>query len=519
MKLYFMIGLPSETDGDVEGIMETGRRMKQIGRRYHGRAAGITVSVSSHVPKPHTPFQWVAMDPIEEIERKQDILWDLARRYRLEFRRHDPRTSLLEGILGRGDRRVATAIELAWRGGARFDGWNDLLNWDAWLSALDESGIDPQLYLGTIATDARLPWDHLDMQLEPRFLLRDYKRALKDKLSPPCGKPVGAQVHYTNVEEHDADQRLLVCYNCGVACDMEEMRSDRREFLVKLGAFAPVAESTAKAERIAKQQRVRRGEAPHKFDQGQPVRVRLQFTKLGADAMAGHLDLVRKLPRILRRAGLPVFYTEGYHPKPAITFGPALALGIESCGELAEVKLTSRVEPTEILRRMNEVAEDGLRFEGCRILERGEPGLASVIQRADYLIRLRGALELPPRDIEAGIAAFESARERPVTITRKKGEKQVDLKEIVDALRIANTGDRARIPQALAATLLPSTLYLRLRLDGPAQVKPQEVLAAVLGRDVDLRPVDVIRVGLWDVHQDELISPLEAELPAPGAHG
>lgn len=535
MKLYFMIGLPSEADEDVAGIMQTGHRMKQIGQQYHRHAAGITVSVSSHVPKPHTPFQWVAMDSIEEIERKQDILWDLARRYHLEFRRHDPRTSLLEGIIGRGDRRVAETIELAWRGGARFDGWNDLLNWDAWLSALDESGIDPQLYLGTIATDARLPWDHLDMQLEPRFLLRDYKRALKDKLSPPCGKPVGAQVHHTNVEEHDADERLLVCYNCGVACDLDQMRSERREFLTRLGALTPVTESAARAERIAKQERVRRGETPHEFHQGEPVRVRLQFTKTGADAMTGHLDLVRKLPRILRRAGLPTYYTQGYHPKPAISFGPALALGIESCGELAEVKLISRLEPTEILQRLNEVAEDGLRFLGCRILEPGEPGLASVIQRADYLIRLRGPderhghepsvhdeAEAPSRlgdEVEAALAAFDTTRELPITITRKKREKQVDLKQVVEVLRIAESEDRGRLPEALAASLPPLTLYLRLRLDGPAQVKPQEVLSAVLRRELELSPVDLIRVGLWSVHEGELLSPLEPGISALGARG
>ena len=216
VKLYFMIGLPTETDEDVAGIMETGLRMKDIGAKYHKRGAvGITVAVSSHVPKPHTPFQWCALDTLEEIERKQDRLRDLARRYRLEFRRHDPRTSYLECVLGRGDRRMADVIEEAWRSGARFDSWDDQLQWDAWVGAMERQDTIPyDLYLGTLPTDGRLPWDHLDMQLEPRWLATEYRRAMRNKLSPPCGKPVGAQVHHSNLAEHEQDERILVCYNC-----------------------------------------------------------------------------------------------------------------------------------------------------------------------------------------------------------------------------------------------------------------------------------------------------------------
>lgn len=193
MKLYFMIGLPTETDEDVAGIMETGRRMKAIGGQYHSpKRIGVTVSVSSHVPKPHTPFQWCAMDTLDEIERKQDLLKDLSRRYRLEFRRHDPRTTYLECILGRGDRRLANVIEHAWRAGARFDSWDDQMQWDLWINAMGASDDIPyDLFLGTLPLDARLPWDHLDMQLEDRFLATEYKRSMKGKLSPRAGSRWG----------------------------------------------------------------------------------------------------------------------------------------------------------------------------------------------------------------------------------------------------------------------------------------------------------------------------------------
>jgi len=513
MKLYFMIGLPTEEDEDVAGIMETGRRMKQIGREIHGGRAGVTVSVSSHVPKPHTPFQWVAMDSLEEIERKQDLLQGLSRRYKLEFRRHDPRTSFLEGILGRGDRRVAKVIEGAFRRGCRFDGWDEHLNWDAWIEAIDESGIDPQLYLSTIAIDARMPWDHLDMQLDDRFMKTDYKRSMKSKLSPPCGKPAGAQVFHTNVEEHDADQRRLVCYHCGVACDLDGMRTERRAFLTKLKSFGrtdrEVAATEAHADRMAKKERIERGEAAHDLDQGTGVRMRLVMRKTGADAMTGHLDLVRKVPRIFRRAGLEIFYSEGYHPKPSITFSPALALGVQSVGELLEVKLVERHDPADVLRRLNDVAEAGLEFEACRIVEDGERRMTAMLHRADYLVRLRD-LEADPGAIDAAIARFVSATSLPITIRRKKNAKTLDLKEIVARLERATDADCAELPTGLAGGLRGAPIALSLRLDGPGQVKPEEALRALFGDDVTVPPVDIVRLGFWRQDGDRVHSPFDA---------
>lgn len=509
MKLYFMIGLPTEEDEDVRGIMQMGRRMKDIGGGYHGRSAGITVAVSSHVPKPHTPFQWVAMDSMEEIERKQDLLQDLSRQWRLEFRRHDPRTSYLEGILGRGDRRVSRVIEAAWRKGCRFDGWDEQLKWTAWLDAIDESGIDPQLYLGTIALDARMPWDHLDMQLDDRFMRTDYKRAMKDKLSPPCGKPAGAQIHPQSLEEHDADQRRLVCYHCGVACDMEQMRVERRDFLERLGAEQPADGVQARDRRLAKQGRIARGEAPHDLRQGEGHRVRLQLRKTGADAMSGHLDLIRKIPRTFRRAGIEIFYSEGFHPKPALSFSPALPLGVESVGEFFEVKLVGDPgDPGALLRRLNAASAEGIEFVACRVVEPGEKRLSSMLDQADYLVKLGPAFDAD--EVRARIADFEAKDSLELDIVRKKGAKRIDLREAVAHLRLATAEDRARVPDPLADGLPPLTLSLGLRLDPTGQVKPVEALAAILeAPDLVLPPVDLMRTGFWNGPETALRSPLE----------
>ncbi len=509
MKLYFMIGLPTEEEEDVRGIMKLGRRMLDIGGAYHGRSAGITVAVSSHVPKPHTPFQWVAMDSMEVIEQKQDLLHDLARQWRLEFRRHDPHTSYLEGILGRGDRRVADVIENAWRRGCRFDGWDEQLQWDAWCEAINESGIDPALYLGTIAIDARTPWDHLDMQLDDRFLRADYKRAMQDKLSPPCGKPAGAQIHPQSLSEHDADQRRLVCYHCGVACDMDQMRVERREFLQEMDAQEPIDGTLARDRRLAKQERISRGASPHDLGQGQGVRLRMQLHKTGADAMSGHLDLIRKIPRTFRRAGIEIFYSEGFNPKPALSFGPALPLGVESAGEFFEVKLVRDPgDPAALLRKLNEVSAEGIQFVACRIVEPGELRLSALLDQADYLVKLDDSFDAD--QVRAQIKAFEYGHGFEVEIERKKGTHLINLRAAIAHLRIATEQDRAAVPAALASGLPPLTLSLGLRLEPKGQVRPREALARILERPgLDLAPGHVLRAGFWNGPENGLRSPLE----------
>ena len=168
----------------------------------------MTASVSTHVPKPHTPFQWAAMDTEAETARKQTLLGDLARKLRVELKTHENQQSHIEGIFSRGDRAVADLLEAAFRLGCRFDGWDDVLRIDLWDQAIEETaartGLEVGRYLGTIPVTARLPWDHIDIGLEPDFLVKEYRKALKDRLSPPCGKPFKQLLHPNNVADAEA---------------------------------------------------------------------------------------------------------------------------------------------------------------------------------------------------------------------------------------------------------------------------------------------------------------------------
>jgi len=179
IKLYFMIGLPTETPEDVAGIARLAQRVLEVGRRYHGRRARVTVGVSTMVPKPHTPFQWAAQATREEILQKVRILQEGMRDRALRFSWHDPESTHVESILSRGDRRVGKAILEAWRRGARFDAWSDHLSWPAWETGMRLAGLDIAFYTSRVRdVHEVLPWDHIDVGVPRWHLVAQWRRAL-----------------------------------------------------------------------------------------------------------------------------------------------------------------------------------------------------------------------------------------------------------------------------------------------------------------------------------------------------
>jgi hypothetical protein len=309
----------------------TGARALGVGRRHQGGRAKVTVSVSSHVPKPHTPFQWCALDPPSELRRKQGLLEADARLAKVDLKTHSVDESVLEAIFARGDRSLADVIEHAWRNGARFDSWEDQLKLDVWGAAFEKVGIDTSIFVGTIPVTARLPWDHIDVGLAGGFLAKEYRKALKNRLSPPCGKTIGSFVHYTNVEAAEADKRPLVCYDCGVVCDLSQMRTERIEFLAKMGAVRrpdrPLPIVTGDPPPRPKARRVPAQRPPGST----PLRYRFRFEKIGPMALLGHLDLVHAGKHCQRRRrAVAIDDAQGFHPRPDLGFSPALSLGVSS---------------------------------------------------------------------------------------------------------------------------------------------------------------------------------------------
>jgi len=190
VKLYFMIGLPTETDEDILGIANLAQKVVDEFYRNPDRPKGkgvqVSVSAASFVPKPFTPFQWEAMDSREEIARKQALLRNVIKSKKIKLSYHDCETSLLEGVFARGDRRLSDVIELAWRRGARFDGWDDQFKPALWTECFAACGVDPAEYLRARRSEEVLPWEHLDYGVTKAFLWRERERAYVARTTPNC---------------------------------------------------------------------------------------------------------------------------------------------------------------------------------------------------------------------------------------------------------------------------------------------------------------------------------------------
>ncbi len=488
MKLYFMIGLPTETDEDVIGIMETSNRMLEIAKQYYKRwrMINVTASVSSFIPKPHTPFQWCQMDDLEAIQRKQTLLLELSRKYHIGFKWHESLISHLEGVVSRGDRKVGPLIEAVWHKGARFEGWSQCLKFDTWIETMEELGINKYIYFRTIPLDSKLPWGHINVGVEPKFLIQEYKRAIKDRLSPPCGKPFRAKVHHTNVIEHEADERKLICYDCGVSCDMKMMRDERKDYLIKLDAVEkPFVLPDPEPGELRKPKL-------EKFEQADPITYRAFYTKLDRSQYLSHSDLIRTLPRIIRRAGLNAYYSQGYHPKPVMSFGPALSLGIPSFGEVFEFNLVEERSPEDVLERLNQVCPEGIRFESVTRPDPDATKLAKLINGASWLVGI-------PRELAQNLcqvresALDETLQQRiefllsqeslEVERTRKDRTREVDIRPLIGSLKLTRAED--------LQTWLPELnwdddllyLHMHLQIAGPDSVKPVEVIKSLFGHD------------------------------------
>ena len=350
VKLYFMVGLPTETDEDLAGIVALVREVIGAGQKILGTPPRIHLSVSSFIPKPHTAFQWAAMDDGDTLAAKQEYLRSELRRSRsVEFKRHPVDVSLLEAAFSRGDRRLNGVLRTAWTAGARFDSWGDRFEPRLWEEAFSREGVDPGIYRGALDTGARLPWDHMETGIRKSHFAREYRLALEGTPSPACLE--------------------TACGPCA-ACDVPHLRLTPRasdeEPLVSLRE--PPLMGTPSAG---------------------PERYRAVYSKRGNARFLSHIDLIHVLERAFRRAGVDVAKSQGFHPKMLMTYAPALALGMEGLAEPMEFRAPFLYEEEGFMKRLNRVLPPGLRITGIERLVPGAPSLSRVLKGAVYALDLR----------------------------------------------------------------------------------------------------------------------------------
>ena len=367
MKCYFMIGLPTETDEDVAASRRPAGASSGSARKIR-KDADVTVSVSSHVPKPHTPFQWCAMDSIDEIQRKQRLLRDLAQQERVDAQvprgRHQPRRG--HPLARRSPPRRRHRARRGATARASTAGTSSSRS-SAGTRRSTPRGVDPRaLPVDTIPVDARLPWDHIDVGLAEGFLAWEYRRALKDRVSPPCGKPHRARCSTTPTSRTpQADARKLVCYDCGVACDLTQMRAERLVALRKLDAHKP---TTPRRRRAAC-----RSPVWQRRPRARPHRGAGRLRAGRGRALAHPLRQARAAARSSRTStpcawssassgarGVEMIYSKGFHPKPQLVFAPALGLGVAALGEYCDVKIDFDGDGRALLARLRAAAPEGL---------------------------------------------------------------------------------------------------------------------------------------------------------------
>ncbi|MDK2956266.1 MAG: hypothetical protein PWQ57_1762 [Desulfovibrionales bacterium] len=448
IKLYFMIGLPTETAEDLSAILELCRKVRDAAGPRCKRLQ-VTASVSLFVPKPHTPFQWEPQIGLEEMQRRIGLLRDMFRREkRIKLKFHDPEMSFLEGVFSRGDRRLAPVIEEAYRRGDLFTAWKDHFQLAPWLEAMQSCGLEPDAFLQRRELDEPLPWDHLDCGVDKAFLLDELARAKDERLTADC--------------------RTGACRGCGVCTignrksrlsDQAAVKDIRPRLAPARSAAAPQADAPLL------------DEAEQREDLGRKAgQYRIWYRKAGPAAYLSQLELARVLERACRRAGLPLSFSKGFHPLPRLSFGRALPVGLTSLCEWVNLTLREDMAPEEIRRALGNQLPEGLEATAVHrlTLSKRQPQP----EYETFILTLRASQE-KTQDFRRQLLEAGRAASIPVLRRSKRGETTLNAAEMLHSAAEGPAGTvlltldwslNYMNPLSLLQALLPEALPGELEL-------------------------------------------------------
>ena len=433
IKLYFMVGLPTETQEDLAALVRLVKALNRISGPK-GQKGKINVSINTFIPKAHTPFQWANQISIEASRQRIEWLKQELKLAKVQVKWQDPETSFLEGLFARGDRRLSGLLESAYQRGCRFDGWSDHFRFDKWIAAAEESDLDVRFYT-TRQRDFEepLPWDHISMGIDKRYFRSEWEKSVSGVLTPDC--------------------RWGDCQHCGV-CDFESI--EPRVFTCDSGASSNTSTSG--------------GETIEPFY----LTYRVFYSKQGTARFFGHLEQVNIFLRAIRRAGIPIKYSEGFHPMPKISFDDPLPLGMASKSEFFNITVPDHFSPKELKEKINLQLPQGLKISEVYLAPQKKKLVES---RSDSY------------DITLATGHFDKEKELwfkeqvAVTLTRcnRKGKVQtVDLKSAVQKMVVVS----------------PKKLELTLQTDVGNKVRPMDILSKVFIFDEEtIRRAVVLKTG------------------------
>lgn len=413
VKLYFMNGLPTETEEDLLGIAELASKVVdafyQNPNHNRSRKVQVTVSVACFVPKPFTPFQWEAQDTIERLAEKQEFLKQAITNRHVHYQYHDAKVSRVEAILAKGDRRLCRVIKLASEKGFRFDAWTEYFDYDRWMELFAEAGLDPSFYANRkIDPDEILPWDVIDCGVSKEFFKREREKAYQGITTPNCREK---------------------CSACGAN---------------KLGGVRAVCPGCDKGD--TPKEEPLPAPVPSPWEKIEPFRTyRIKFRKVGSLQYISHLDLQRTLLRVLVRAKIPVWYTQGFNPHPKIIFGLPLSVGTESLTEFIDLRVDRDIPPDEIKERLNRELTDEMQVS--EVYESPTPFREIAYASYEIVLNLKNPSDALADDLK------KLFTKGPLFVTKKtkSGEKQIDLVPLVKKIDVVSDDSSIRLSLLLSA--------------------------------------------------------------------
>ena len=435
IKVYTMIGLPTETDPDLDELVTLVKDILAQGRK-HGVRPQVNVSVGCFVPKSFTPFQWFGFDGVENLTRKLAYLKDRFRSVKgVKLTWHEPKEAEIEAMLSLGDRRMGRAVLEVWKRGGRFDAWSEHFSWERWTEALEAAGVPKSRHLRDKDLKETLPWDVVDASIRKPFLVVEWKKALKEMHTDDCkwghcyacgvpgngddivlANPLPGEFSFASDEDEDVSRTSEVKgLRPRSGAQSAPLTSDVRATDFHLSAAASAAAAYQKSEEFlpssslpsaytekAKGAAYRMKAEPDLLPLRQrrspasgvaaPVpesarTYRLSFEKLGDARYLSHRNTMDVLERALRASGAPVRYTEGYNPHLRLSMGPALPLGHESKHELFDVDTLDALAEAHVAA-VNDRLPPGLRITSCTELPKGAKSLGRAATEAVYRFTL-----------------------------------------------------------------------------------------------------------------------------------